>query len=109
MKPVVSKPERCAIYTRSRSRSCRTILISGSKVTMRIGHIKGAFLTTESNQVVRPIHGKAMPVLLTKPEERDTWLDGPTEQAIALQRPLPNDLLRIVATGQKSDLSLANG
>ena len=103
MKPVVSKPQRCAIYTRSRSRSCRTILISGSKVTMRIGHIKGAFSTTESNQVVRPIHGKAMPVLLTHPDEWDMWLEGSIDEAVALQRPLPNEKLQIVATGEKSD------
>jgi putative SOS response-associated peptidase YedK len=33
-----------------------------------------AFLTTASNDVVRPIHAKAMPVLLTKPEEFDVGL-----------------------------------
>jgi putative SOS response-associated peptidase YedK len=64
-----------------------------------------AFLTTTSNDIVRPIHAKAMPVLLTKPEQWDTWLDGSLEQAITLQRPLPNELLRIVATGEKSDLA----
>jgi putative SOS response-associated peptidase YedK len=62
-----------------------------------------AFLTTVSNDVVRPIHAKAMPVILTKPEEYDTWLDGPLNDAIALQRPLTNELLRIVAKGEKSD------
>lgn len=62
-----------------------------------------AFLTTESNDVVRPIHAKAMPVLLTTPKERDTWLTGSVEEATALQRPLPNEALRIVATGEKSD------
>jgi putative SOS response-associated peptidase YedK len=64
-----------------------------------------AFLTTTSNDIVRPIHAKAMPVLLTKPEQWDTWLDGSLEQAITLQRPVPNELLRIVATGEKSDLA----
>jgi hypothetical protein len=62
-----------------------------------------AFLTTESNEIVHPIHSKAMPALLTTADEWDTWLDGPVEQAIALQRPLANDLLCIVATGEKSD------
>jgi putative SOS response-associated peptidase YedK len=62
-----------------------------------------AFLTTQSNDVVRPIHAKAMPVLLTKPDEFDTWLEGSVNDAIALQRPLPNEFLRIVATGEKSD------
>jgi putative SOS response-associated peptidase YedK len=62
-----------------------------------------AFLTTESNEIVRPIHAKAMPVLLTNPEQWDTWLTGSVEEAIALQRPLPNQMLRIVATGEKND------
>jgi putative SOS response-associated peptidase YedK len=62
-----------------------------------------AFLTTQSNNVVRPIHAKAMPVLLTTVQEFDTWLDAPVNDAIALQRPLPNELLRIVAKGEKSD------
>jgi putative SOS response-associated peptidase YedK len=62
-----------------------------------------AFLTTQSNDVVRPIHAKAMPVLLTTEQEFDTWLDAPVNDAIALQRPLPDDLLHIVAKGKKSD------
>jgi putative SOS response-associated peptidase YedK len=67
-----------------------------------------AFLTTASNDVVRPIHAKAMPVILTKPEEFDVWLDGPVNDAIALQRPLPHELLRMVATGEKSDQVLVD-
>jgi putative SOS response-associated peptidase YedK len=55
---------------------------------------------------VRPIHAKAMPVILTKPDEFDTWLDASLNDAIALQRPLPNELLRIVAKGEKSDRAL---
>jgi putative SOS response-associated peptidase YedK len=66
-------------------------------------HSLFAFLTTQSNDVVRPIHAKAMPVLLTTEQEFDTWLDAPVDNAIALQRPLPNELLRIVAKGEKSD------
>jgi putative SOS response-associated peptidase YedK len=33
-----------------------------------------AFLTTEPNKEVSAIHPKAMPVILTKPEEIETWL-----------------------------------
>ena len=62
-----------------------------------------SFLTTEANEVVRPIHAKAMPVLLTTPQEWDTWLSGSIEEATALQRPLLDDALRIVAIGEKSD------
>jgi hypothetical protein len=32
-----------------------------------------AFLTTDPNDVVKPIHGKAMPVLLLPKEETDVW------------------------------------
>jgi putative SOS response-associated peptidase YedK len=62
-----------------------------------------AFLTTAANDVVRPIHAKAMPVLLTTSEEWDAWLTGSIGEATALQKPLSNDALRVVATGEKSD------
>lgn len=61
------------------------------------------FLTTEPNDVVGPIHPKAMPVILTKPEEIDTWLTAPVESALKLQRPLGSGILKIVARGGKKD------
>jgi len=64
-----------------------------------------AFLTTEPNEIVAPIHPKAMPVILTKPDEIKEWLTAPIKEAFRLQRPLPNDALRIVAGGQKQDLA----
>lgn len=62
-----------------------------------------AFLTTEANAVVAPIHPKAMPVILRTAEEFETWLHGSAQQAAALQRPLPDDALELVFTGAKSD------
>jgi len=62
-----------------------------------------AFLTTESNTLVEPIHPKAMPVLLLTQADRETWLTGSIEDALALQRPASDDALRVVATGQKQD------
>lgn len=55
-----------------------------------------AFLTTEPNAVVGPIHPKAMPVILTTPDQVTQWLTAPTEDALTLQRPLPDDQLVMV-------------
>src|SRR5271163_4212650 len=62
-----------------------------------------AFLTTEPNAIVGPIHSKAMPVILTRDEDIETWLSAPAPVALQLQRPLPDDALRIVARGQRKD------
>jgi putative SOS response-associated peptidase YedK len=62
-----------------------------------------AFLTTEPNAEVGAIHPKAMPVILTTEEERETWVTAPTTEALKLQRPLPDGALKIVARGEKKD------
>jgi putative SOS response-associated peptidase YedK len=61
------------------------------------------FLTTEANAVVAPIHPKAMPVILTSAAEVDSWLEADTSDARALQRPLPDDALKIVAAGERKE------
>jgi putative SOS response-associated peptidase YedK len=61
------------------------------------------FLTTEPNDVVGPVHPKAMPIILTSPEEIETWMTAPSEEALKLQRPLSDGSLKVVATGVKLD------
>lgn len=62
-----------------------------------------AFLTTDPNAEVGAIHPKAMPVILRTAEEIETWLRAPVDEALKLQRPLPDGVLKIVARGVKKD------
>jgi hypothetical protein len=41
--------------------------------------------------------------MLTTPEEVETWMTAPAEEALKLQRPLTDGSLRIVACGVKED------
>lgn len=66
-------------------------------------HLLFSFLTTEANNVVRPVHAKAMPVMLTTPAEFDAWLTADMNEALKLQRLLPAERLMIVAKGERKD------
>jgi putative SOS response-associated peptidase YedK len=44
-----------------------------------------------------------MPVILMAPEEIETWLTATPEEALKLQKALPDDALKIVARGTKED------
>jgi putative SOS response-associated peptidase YedK len=62
-----------------------------------------AFLTTDPNAVVAPIHPKSMPVILTTLDEMDRWMTAPSPEALSLRRPLPDGMLHIIAKWRKSD------
>lgn len=62
-----------------------------------------SFLTTEPNDLVRPVHAKAMPVVLTNQFACKEWLNAPPDQIEAIQaRVLPADALEILSEEQAS-------
>lgn len=71
----------------------------GSKKEPNAGtHQLFSFLTTDANELVRPVHAKAMPVVLRSDVEREEWLNAPADQVEEIQtRVLPTEALEIVA------------
>lgn len=71
----------------------------GTKKEPNVGtHKLFSFLTTEANDLVRPVHAKAMPVILTNQFACKEWLNAPPEQIETIQaRVLPHIALEIVS------------
>ncbi|PLU44583.1 SOS response-associated peptidase [Sinorhizobium medicae] len=75
----------------------------GSMKSPRVGeHELFAFLTCEANSVVKPIHPKAMPVILTEPDEIELWLAADWKDAKALQRPYPAEAMTLLPVEQQT-------
>lgn len=53
-----------------------------------------AMVTCDANELVAPIHPKAM-VTILKPEDHERWLTGSYDDVVALQQPYPADLMAV--------------
>ena len=53
-----------------------------------------AFLTTEPNSLIAPVHPKAMPLILHV-EDYDLWLNGEWKDARRLVEPFPSQLMAV--------------
>ncbi len=71
----------------------------GTKAAPNIGtHLLFSFLTTDANDLVRPIHAKAMPLVLTSEAERREWLTAPADRIEEIQaRVLPANALEVLS------------
>lgn len=71
-------------------------------------HLLFGILTTEANELTKPVHAAAMPVILNG-EEVETWLTGSAEQALTLARPFPAEHMKIVLSGPRDDPGSSSG
>ena len=62
-----------------------------------------AFMTATPNSLVATVNHERMPVLLTRPEEFDTWMGGPAQEAMALAQEYPPEQMQIVQTSYEKE------
>jgi putative SOS response-associated peptidase YedK len=60
-------------------------------------------MRSAANDVVAAVHPKAMLVILPTPAGIETWMTAGAEEALKLQRPLPDGSLAVVARGERKD------
>ncbi|MEQ1576477.1 MAG: SOS response-associated peptidase [Hyphomicrobium sp.] len=76
----------------------------GNKISLDVY----AFMTTGPNELTASINPERMPVLLTRAEDFETWLNGSAKDAFALARRLPAEFMRIVQSGsERKDIFIA--
>ena len=61
-----------------------------------------SFLTTEPNGIVKPVHEKAMPVMLLTADDVKRWLYGSAADALALQKPAPDAAIVVLLSNKKT-------
>ena len=54
-----------------------------------------AMVTCDPNELVQPIHPKAM-ITILRPDDVTTWLRAPADEAVKLQRPYPSAQMKVL-------------
>lgn len=76
----------------------------GTKTKPDVGqHTLYSFLTTDPADVVRPIHEKATPLILTTKDEIETWLTAPMDEALKLQVPAKPGVIVLLPLEEKGE------
>jgi hypothetical protein len=73
--------------------------------TSPVGIAGGCFhlpARASANSIVKPVHAKAMPVLLVTDTDVETWLAAPTDEALKLQKPAPDDAVVVLPEEMKA-------
>lgn len=94
-KPAIARKGECGAAS-------RTLVLTDQEITSFAavwrpleggGHVF-AFLTTDPNPLVAPIHPRAMPVLLHA-EDGDKWLARSFDEAVSLATPYASQLMQV--------------
>lgn len=74
----------------------------GTKKEPYVGeHLLFSFLTTAPNAVVKPVHAKAMPLILPTKQQQEEWLVAPSDAVGAIQaRVLPTEALQLLPSDE---------
>ena len=65
-------------------------------------HRPFAILATAANDLTKPIHAAAMPVMVTG-DDLEVWMHAPEGEAIKLAKPFPTERMQIVLSGPQKD------
>lgn len=80
----------------------------GTKTKPDLGqHTLYSFLTTDPANVVRRIHEKATPLILTTKDEIETWLTAPMDEALKLQQPAKPGVIVLLPLEEKVEADVA--